>query len=82
MVECSSADLCKLSVQEVVDFLVDHEKNGVICDDFTSDALKRGIETLLKREYSAEEIRQDMIDRFSPDSIAEKYRQLYKKILK
>jgi len=31
MVECSSADLCKLSVQEVVDFLVDHEKNGVIC---------------------------------------------------
>ncbi len=58
-----------------------NDKNGVICDDFTSDALKKGIETLLKREYSAEEIRQDMIDSFSPDSIADKYIQLYKKIL-
>lgn len=27
----SSADLCKLSVQEVADMLVDHDASGVMC---------------------------------------------------
>ena len=31
MTDFSSADLCKLSVQEVADFLLDHDSNGAIC---------------------------------------------------
>ena len=29
--EFSSADFCKLSLQEVADFLLDHDSNGAIC---------------------------------------------------
>lgn len=55
--------------------------NGVICDDFTPAALKHGIEMLMSRQYDPAEIRQDMINRFSPKAIAEKYIELYKEVL-
>ena len=29
--EISSADFCKLSLQEVADFLLDHDSNGAVC---------------------------------------------------
>lgn len=58
-----------------------NENNGVICDDFTSEALRRGIETLMSRHYNPEEIRQDMINRFSPKAIAGQYVELYKEVL-
>ena len=58
-----------------------NESNGVICDDFTPEALKHGIETLMSRHYDPAKIRQDMINRFSPKAIAEKYIELYKEVL-
>lgn len=58
-----------------------NEDNGIICDDFTPEALRRGIETLMSRQYNPEKIRQDMINRFSPKAIAEKYIELYKEVL-
>lgn len=58
-----------------------NEQNGVICDDFTSDALKKGIEILMSRQYDPMKIRQDVIKRFSPGFIAEQYIKLYKTIM-
>ena len=58
-----------------------NDRNGVICDDFTADALERGIKVLMSRHYDSKEIRQDMIDRYSPQRIAEKYIDLYKELL-
>lgn len=58
-----------------------NEENGVICDDFTQEALKKGIETLMERQYDSIKIRQDMISRFSPNVIAQKYIDLYKNVL-
>lgn len=59
-----------------------NECNGVICDGFTFEALKKGIQILMNHKYNSEEIRQDMINRFSPESIAQKYIDLYNTMLK
>ena len=58
-----------------------NNENGVICDDFTREALTTGIETLLSRHYDPVEIRNNMVNRFSPKAVAEKYINLYNKIL-
>lgn len=54
-----------------------NEHNGVVCRDFTVEALTEGIVTLMGRDYDAAAIRQDMVSRFSPLGIAEKYCRLY-----
>ena len=54
-----------------------NEKNGVRCDGFTVDSLYDGILCAMGREYDAELIRQDMIDRFSPEKIAMQYIKVY-----
>ena len=58
-----------------------NDKNGVICCDFTKEALKLGIGTLMSRTYDSIEIRQDMIEHFSPAVIANKYIDLYNNIV-
>ena len=58
-----------------------NEHNGVVCTDFTVEALQEGIMTLMSRSYDAAAIRQDMINRFSPKTIAEKYCSLYNDLL-
>ena len=58
-----------------------NERNGIVCNDFSSEALKKGIELLMSREYDPLEIRNDMIKRFSPKAIAKKYKELYNSIL-
>lgn len=58
-----------------------NDNNGVICDDFTIESLKKGIETLFSRKYNAADIRQYMIDCFSPSIISERYIELYNNIL-
>lgn len=58
-----------------------NERNGVVCTDFTLEALKKGIMTLMNRQYDSTWIRQDMMNRFSPEVIAKKYIDLYKEIL-
>lgn len=54
-----------------------NERNGVVCDDFTAEALRHGIETLMSRHYDSAEIRQDMVKRFPPNAIAQKYIDFY-----
>jgi len=39
MTEISSADFCKLSVQDVADMLLDQEKNVVICKGMVDNKL-------------------------------------------
>lgn len=55
--------------------------NGVICDSFTEDSLKKGINTLMARDYDGLKIRQDMINRFSQKIIANKYIDIYQQLL-
>lgn len=59
-----------------------NEINGVVCRDFTVEALQEGIVTLMSRNYDATTIRQDMINRFSPKVIAERYCSLYSDLQK
>ena len=58
-----------------------NEDNGVVCEDFTADALANGIKTAMSREYDPKIIREDVINRFSYDKIAQQYIELYKKVL-
>ena len=60
--------------------LINYE-NGVVCEDFTVDALKDGITTALKHNYNSDEIRQDLLNRFSYDIIAKQYIELYKSLI-
>lgn len=58
-----------------------NEKNGIVCDNFSSTALRKGIEMLMSRNYDSSVIRKDMIDRFSPKAIAQKYQKLYEELV-
>jgi glycosyltransferase involved in cell wall biosynthesis len=58
-----------------------NEDNGVVCEYFTADALANGIKTAMSREYDPKIIREDVINRFSYDKIAQQYIELYKKVL-
>ena len=58
-----------------------NEANGVVCHDFTIEALVEGIKTLMSRSYDAAAIRQAMTNRFSPTIIAQKYIDLYESLL-
>ncbi len=58
-----------------------NELNGVVCSDFTVEALHEGIMKLMSRSYDPTAIRQDMINRFSPTIIAQKYLELYESLL-
>ena len=51
--------------------------NGVRCRDFSVEALQEGITALMNRSYDSAAIRQDMVNRFSPEIIAQKYDCLY-----
>lgn len=58
-----------------------NEGNGVVCDDFTPDALRCGLEKMMNSQYDPQKIRQDMIDRFSPEIMAQKYINTYRELM-
>lgn len=58
-----------------------NDMNGVICDDFTVDALIKGISIAMKRNYHREKIRQNLLERFSYNIIAKQYIELYQELL-
>lgn len=58
-----------------------NENNGVLCSDFTVDALYRGIKEAMSKQYDREWIRKDLLERFSYDVIAKEYIDLYRKSL-
>ena len=56
--------------------------NGIVCRDFTLDALVCGIKEALSTQYDRNKIRQDIIERFSYRVIGKQYEKLYNSILK
>ena len=54
---------------------------GVICEDFTVDALEIGIRNAMGTTYSRDIIRTDVLSRFSYDIIANQYIKLNRKIV-
>lgn len=54
-----------------------NKENGIICKDFTVNALYDGICTAMKNDYDRQIIRKDVLSRFSYNIIAAKYRGLY-----
>ena len=56
--------------------------NGVVCDDFTVEALVNGIKQAMERKFNPGTIREDVINRFSYNKIAKQYIELYKKVAK
>ena len=58
-----------------------NNSNGVICKDFSTEALIDGIKKGLSRQYNPANIRKFIEDHFSYDLIANQYKNLYKSIL-
>lgn len=59
-----------------------NENNGIICEDFTINGLKRGIEVIIRQKYDSSIIRENVLTRFSPDAITEQYLAFYNLIKK
>lgn len=57
-------------------------KNGIICNGYSVEDLADGIRKALVTQYNGELIRMDVINRFSPHSIALQYIEVYKNALK
>lgn len=58
-----------------------NKDNGVICEDFTINALSKGISQAISSIFDNEKIREDILTRFAYDVIAKQYIKLYKDIL-
>lgn len=58
-----------------------NEGNGVVCEDFTVDALVKGISLAMSRNYDRQQIREDVVRRFSYNVIGQQYVDLYRRIL-
>ncbi|WP_262281021.1 glycosyltransferase [Hallella absiana] len=56
-------------------------QNGVRAKGFTSQDLEEAIRQAMATHYDGDIIRQDMINRFSPEIIANKYIEFYKRML-
>lgn len=54
-----------------------NESNGVICEDFTEEALKKGLDQALSRNYDATSIRQSVLSQFSYNQISQQYMECY-----
>ena len=58
-----------------------NKTNGVICKGFTQKDLEEGINKAMNTVYDSDEIRKDVIARFSPEKIAKRYMDFYNQIL-
>lgn len=54
---------------------------GVMSDDFTTESLVDAIKKAMSTEYNHEEIRKEVVSRFSYDIIAKQYIELYNQVL-
>lgn len=57
-----------------------NDENGVVCEAFIVDALRKGIETAMSRRYDCNAIRADVVERFSYERIGREYVKLYEAI--
>lgn len=59
-----------------------NEDSGIVCNDFTVDALHSAIRKAIATDYNAQRIRQYVTDNFSYDKIAQQYIELYRSVLR
>lgn len=55
--------------------------NGIRCEDFTVEALAKGIGAALERQCDRERIHEDVVARFGADTIVKLYLQMYQQVL-
>lgn len=58
-----------------------NDRNGVVCKDFTVEALIAGIRQAMTRQYDPAAIREDVTSRFAYEKIAREYLALYEWIV-
>ena len=58
-----------------------NKTNGILCNGFTQKDLEEGINKAMNTVYDSDEIRKDVIARFSPEKIAKSYMDFYNQIL-
>ena len=58
-----------------------NENNGVVCSDFTVHALCEGIKKAMSMHYDRKIIRENLLKRFSYETIAKQYINLYNQVL-
>lgn len=56
--------------------------NGIICEDFTENALFDGIQQVMNRKYNSVQIRNYIEENFTFEKMAMEYKNLYEKIIK
>ncbi len=59
-----------------------NQDNGVVSDDFAADSFVKAIKIAMSTKYNRDKIRMDVLSRFSYDSIAKQYIELYNSKLK
>ena len=59
-----------------------NENNGIICKDFTIQALIEGIICAINKQFSSSTIRKDIINRFTYSNISKQYINLYNTIVR
>ena len=57
------------------------KRNGVICEEGNSDEIVDGVLRVLDADYDREAIRQQAIERFSPQQVASQYVRLYESVM-
>lgn len=58
-----------------------NEENGVVCADFTSEALFEGLNKVFCRSYNRQKLHDDISHRFSIETIAGEYCRLYNSLV-
>jgi len=58
-----------------------NDSNGIRCKDFSVEELVRCIKVALDKTYDSQVMRQDIIESFSPEHIAQQYIELYRQMM-
>ena len=56
--------------------------NGIICRDFTIEALHESLKQIMDHTYNRQQLHDDIDNRFNIDKIATKYYNLYNSIVR
>lgn len=59
-----------------------NDKNGIVCDDFSIEALRRGLERIVGCEYDRHSLHEDITSRFGIEKIAADYISLYSSLVR
>lgn len=59
-----------------------NNSNGILCPNFTTEALSNGLQKAFSENYNSEFIRENVRKRFSPNHISDQYIEFYNEIIK